>query len=181
MSSAIASRRYASALLDVAEEGNFLDKVTEDLQKVQEILAQSRELVNALKSPLIKGDAKARILQEIFSRDVSDKVLLFMTLLAKKKRAGLLSEVIDEFAALLDEKKGIVNVDVKSAVKLNDEQAKDLVNGLAAYTGKKIRAKMALDEGLIGGITVKIGDTILDGSVKHQLILLKQSLAGEAA
>jgi F-type H+-transporting ATPase subunit delta len=181
MSSVIASRRYASALLDVAEEGNFLDQATEDLSKVQEVLDQNKDLVKALKSPLIKGDAKARILQEIFRNDVGDKVMLFLKLLANKKRAGLLSEVIVEYSALLDEMKGIVNVGINSAVILNDEQAKDLVNGLASYTGKKVRAKMTLDEALIGGVTIKIGDTIIDGSVRHQLFMLHKALAGEAA
>lgn len=168
-------------MLDVAEEGNFLDKATEDLQKIKDVLDQSRELIMALRSPLVKGDAKARILHEIFRNDIGDKVMLFLKLLANKKRAGLLPEVIEEFHALLDEKKGVVNVEVKSAVKLGDDQAKELVNGLASYTGKKIRAKMTLDEALIGGVTVKIGDTILDGSVRHQLVLLKHALAGEAA
>ena len=107
--------------------------------------------------------------------------MIFLKLLAHKKRANLLDEVVGEFNILLDEKNGIVNADVKSAVKMNDDQARELVNGLSVRTGKKIRAKMSLDETLIGGFTVKIGDTILDGSVSHQLQLLRKALAGEAA
>ena len=181
MSSAIASRRYAAALLDVAEEGDFLVQVTSDLQNIREVLSQSRELQLALKSPLIKGDHKSRILEEIFGSSSCDKTMIFLKLLAHKKRANLLDEVVGEFNILLDEKNGIVNADVKSAVKMNDDQARELVNGLSVRTGKKIRAKMSLDETLIGGFTVKIGDTILDGSVSHQLQLLRKALAGEAA
>jgi len=59
---------------------------------------------------------------------------------------------------------------------LSDEQAKDLVNKLANYTGKKVRAKMKLEEALLGGVTVKIEDTIIDGSVRHQLQMMKKSL-----
>ncbi|MBN1928701.1 MAG: F0F1 ATP synthase subunit delta [Chlorobiaceae bacterium] len=179
MSSAIASRRYALALLDVAVEANFLDKVTEDLQKIQEVLSGSRELVLALRSPLINVDLKSRILEEIFSKEIGEKTMLFIKLLAHKKRANLLPGVITEFNALLDERNGVINADVKSAVKLSDEQAKELVNGLSQRTGKKIRAKMLLDENLIGGVTVKIGDTILDGSIQHQLQLLRNSLVAE--
>jgi F-type H+-transporting ATPase subunit delta len=181
MSSAIASRRYASALLDVAVDGNFLERVNEDLQKIDEVLSQSRELLVALRSPLINGDKKSHLLEEIFRNDIGEKTMLFVKLLAHKKRAGLLPEVIGEFATLLDEKNGVVNADVKSAVKLSDDQAKDLVNGLSVRTGKKIRAKISLDEALIGGVTVKIGDTILDGSVSHQLQLLRKALVGESA
>ncbi|NTV02303.1 MAG: F0F1 ATP synthase subunit delta [Chlorobiaceae bacterium] len=181
MSSAIASRRYASALLDVAVDAHFLETVTADLQLVQETLAGSRELQLALKSPLIKGDTKFRILEEIFDGKIGEKTMIFLKLLSHKKRANLIDEVVTEFGTLLDEMNGYLNADVKSAVKLSDDQARDLVNGLSTRTGKKIRAKMALDESLIGGFTVKIGDTILDGSVSHQLQLLRKSLSSEMA
>jgi F-type H+-transporting ATPase subunit delta len=176
MSSAIAGRRYAVALLEVAVEGNFLEKVTDDLQKIQEVLGSSHELVVALKSPLINVDLKSRILEEIFKDVVDKKTMTFIKLLAHKKRANLLKEVIAAFNELLDERNGVVNADVKSAIRLNEEQAKELVNKLSARTGKKIRAKMSLDESLIGGVTVKIGDTILDGSISHQLDMLRTSL-----
>jgi F-type H+-transporting ATPase subunit delta len=181
MSSAIASRRYALALLEVAAEGNFLEAVTEDLQNIQEVLGQSRDLQRSLKSPLIKGDLKSRILEEIFRGQVNDKTMIFLKLLAHKKRADLISDVVTEFNTLLDERNGYLNAEVKSAVKLNEEQARELVNGLSARTGKKIRARMSLDESLLGGFTVKIGDTILDGSVSHQLKLLRKSLMAESA
>lgn len=181
MSSAIASRRYALALLDVAVEGNFLEMVTEDLQKIQEVLSGSHELVLALKSPLINVDIKSRILEEVFAREISQKTMIFIKLLAHKKRANLLAGVISEFNALIDEKNGVINADVKSAVKLSDDQAKELVNGLSIRTGKKIRARMSLDESLIGGVTVKIGDTILDGSISHQLQQLRTSLSAQTA
>jgi F-type H+-transporting ATPase subunit delta len=181
MSSAIAGRRYAVALLDVAVEGNFLERVTEDLQKIQEVLGTSHELVVALKSPLINVDLKSRILEEIFKSEIDAKTMIFIKLLAHKKRANLLADVIAEFNALIDERNGVINADVKSAVKLSEEQAKELVNGLSSRTGKKIRARMSLDESLIGGVTVKIGDTILDGSISHQLQMLKNSLVSESA
>ena len=181
MSSAIAGRRYAVALLEVAVEGNFLEKVTEDLQKIQEVLGSSHELVVALKSPLINVDLKSRILEEIFKSEIDQKTMTFIKLLAHKKRANLLGDVITEFNALLDERNGVINADVKSAVRLSEDQAKELVNGLSSRTGKKIRAKMSLDESLIGGVTVKIGDTILDGSISHQLQMLRSSLVAETA
>lgn len=176
MSSVITGRRYASALLAAAEEGKFLDHALEALNNIKETLDHSRDLVHVLRSPLINGDQKTHILEEVFKDIADEKVMIFLRLLARKKRAGLLPEIIAEFHKLLDEKNGVINVDVNSAVKLSDEQAKELVNKLAAYTGKKVRATMALREDLLGGVTIKIGDTILDGSVKHQLKLLKQSL-----
>jgi len=176
MSSLIASRRYASALLSAAEEGNFLDIIVEELQVIKEVLEHSRDLVHALRSPLVKGDKKIHILEEVFRGSVGEKMFLFLKLVARKKRAGLLPEIIDEFQILLDEKRGIINVDVTSAVQLSDEQTDELVTRLAAFTGKKIRARMAVNEQFIGGVAVKIGDTIYDGSISHQLQVLRQTL-----
>ncbi|MBM3163468.1 MAG: F0F1 ATP synthase subunit delta [Chlorobi bacterium] len=176
MSSVIASRRYASALLSAAEEGKFLEEATEALNNIKETLDHSRDLVHTLKSPLINGDQKTHILEAIFKETAGEKVMIFLKLLAHKKRAGQLPEIISEYHKLLDEKNGVINVDVQSAVKLSDEQAKELVNKLAVYTGKKIRAKMSLREELLGGVTIKIDDTILDGSVRHQLQMMKKTL-----
>ncbi|MEE9903999.1 MAG: F0F1 ATP synthase subunit delta [Chlorobium sp.] len=177
MSSVIASRRYASALLSAAEEGRFLDQATEALGAIKETLDHSRDLVHVLRSPLINGDKKSHILEAVFKDIADDRLMIFLKLLARKKRAGLLPEIITEFRTLLDERNGVINIDVSSAVKLSEEQSKDLVNQLSMFTGKKVRAKMTLREELLGGVTIKIGDTILDGSVKHQLQLLRQSLS----
>jgi F-type H+-transporting ATPase subunit delta len=176
MSTLIASRRYASALLSAAEEGNFLDQIVGELDVIKEVLENSRDLVYALRSPLVKGDKKIHILEEIFRNSVGEKMFLFLKLVARKKRAGLLPEIIDEFQILLDEKRGVINVDITSAVKLSDEQAEELIARLAAFTGKQIRARMSLDEQFIGGVTVKIGDTIYDGSISHKLLMLRQAL-----
>jgi F-type H+-transporting ATPase subunit delta len=176
MSTLIASRRYASALLSAAEEGNFLDQIVEELQVIKEVLEHSRDLVHALRSPLVKGDKKIHILEEVFRGSIGEKMFLFLKLIAKKKRAGLLPEIIDEFQILLDEKRGIINVDVTSAIQLSDGQTRELVDRLAAFTGKKIRARMAINEQFIGGVAVKIGDTIYDGSISHQLQMLRQTL-----
>ncbi len=180
MSTVIASRRYASALLSAAEEGNFLDQIIEELHLIREVLLNSRDLVHALRSPLVKGDRKIHILEEVFHGLVGEKMFLFLKLIAHKKRAGLLPEIIDEFQLLLDEKRGVINVDITSAVELSVAQSEELVNRLGSYTGKKIRAKIALDAELIGGVTVKIGDTIHDGSISHQLELLKAAFVAGA-
>ena len=176
MSSLIASRRYASALLSAAEEGNFLDLIVDELQVIKEVLENSRDLVHALRSPLVKGDKKIHILEEIFRDSIGEKMFLFLKLVARKKRAGLLPEIIDEFQVLLDEKRGVINVEITSAVQLSDEQAGELVTKIAAFTGKKIRPTMLVNEQFIGGVAIKIGDTIYDGTISHQLQLFRRTL-----
>jgi len=181
MSSVITSRRYASALLSAAEEGNFLQQIVEELQVIKVVLEHSRDLVQALRSPLVKGDKNIHILEDIFKDSIGEKLFIFLKLVARKKRAGLLPEIIDEFQVLLDEKRGIINVEITSAVKLSDEQSNELVKRLEVYTGKKIRASIAINESLIGGVSVKIGDTIFDGSISHQLQRFRQALTADKA
>ncbi|NTV92647.1 MAG: F0F1 ATP synthase subunit delta [Chlorobiaceae bacterium] len=179
MSSVIASRRYASALLSAAEDGGFVDQATQELSQIKEVLDHSRELVHVLRSPVINADKKIHILQEVFRETVGEKVMIFLKLIAKKKRSGMLPEIINEYQKLLDEANGIINVSITSATAMSDEQVSALVAKLSSYTGKTIREKMSLNGDLLGGVTVKIGDTILDGSVRHQLQLLKKTLVSE--
>ncbi len=181
MSTLIASRRYASALLSAAEEGNFLDQIVEELKVVREVLGNSRDLLHALRSPIIKGDRKIHILEEVFRGSVGEKMHLFLRLIALKKRAGLLPEIISEFEILLDEKRGVVNADVTSAVALSESQQSELIRRLEEYTGKQVRPNVSVDETLLGGMAVKIGDTIFDGSVSHQLQMFRQALLAETA
>ncbi|RTY36679.1 F0F1 ATP synthase subunit delta [Chlorobium phaeovibrioides] len=181
MSSVIASRRYAYAFLSAAEAGGFLETVTGEMQMVGETLAASRDLQRALASPLINADRKTHLLEEIFAEAVGDKMMLFLRLIAHKKRAGILGGITQEFAALLDEKNGIVNAAVTSATELSESQQKALSRSLDGYTGKKVRSAMKIDESLIGGLSVKIGDTIFDGSVRHQLQLLREKLVAVEA
>jgi len=181
MSSLIASRRYASSLLTAAVEGNFLDQIVQELEVIREVLHNSHDLVCVLRSPVIKGDKKIKILQDVFGNSVGEKMFLFLRLVTKKKRAGQLPEIISEFQALLDERQGVVNADIVSAVALSDEESAALVSRLESYTGKRVRARLSVNEAFIGGVSVKIGDTIFDGTISHQLTKLKETLLAETA
>ena len=179
MSSLIASRRYASALLTAAVEGNFLDQIVREFEVIKEVLHNSRDLVHTLRSPVVNGDKKIKILEEIFRGSVGDQMFVFLRLVTRKKRAGQLPEIIDEFQILLDERMGVVNADIVSAVSLSDAQSAELVARLEAYTGKRVRTRLSTNAAFIGGVSVKIGDTIFDGTISHQLSKLRETLVSE--
>lgn len=172
----IVGRRYALALIEVAEQQNKLGDMIKDLAVVDEAISWSKELRLALHSPLIQGYKKAAFLTTLFQGQVSDQTVAFLKLLANKGRANLLAAVIQEFKTLLDEKSGIITVEVKSAVELDDVQSEELKQKLEKFTAKKIRIRLATDKELIGGLTVKIGDTVLDGTIKHKLEMLREQL-----
>jgi len=171
----IVGRRYALALLEVAEEKNLIQSFLNDFEIIEKALNEVKELDLAITSPLIQADKKDAILKNIFQDKVSEEISGFLHLISKKGRANALKEIIEAFKVLLDEKNGIVEVDVKSAVELDKIQSDALKQKLDRYTSKNTRIRLSVDKELIGGLTVKIGDTVLDSSIKHQLAQLSDS------
>jgi F-type H+-transporting ATPase subunit delta len=97
----------------------------------------------------------------------------FIDLVVAKQREKHLPEIIEQFALLRDEKMGIVSIDVTSAVEFTPSQEKDLNNELERYTKKKVRVRLTVDRAIKAGLVVRIGDTVLDASMRRQLELLK--------
>lgn len=167
------ARRYAVALMTAAEESRSIDSVAADLQKVGKLLKDSRDLVLFLNSPVIPARKKALVLRELFENKVGKEVLTFFLLLARKGREDVIPDIVGQFAALLDQRQGIVDANVKAAFAIDKEQEQLLKKRLEAYTAKTVRMDIGIDESLKGGLVIQIGDTVLDGSVRHQLELLK--------
>ncbi|ACF13844.1 ATP synthase F1, delta subunit [Chloroherpeton thalassium ATCC 35110] len=176
----IVGRRYALALMEVAVDQNIVGQVMADFELIEQTMVEAKQLRLAIQSPLIQAYKKAALLKEVFGGKVSQQVATFLFLLASKNRAEYLPEVIQEYRALLDEQNGVISVDIKTAVDLDDKQTKQLKDKLEAYTSKKVRVHLATDKQLIGGLTIQIGDTVLDGSIRHQLAMLKNNLAAGA-
>lgn len=168
------ARRYAHALMMTAESPKAIDEIAGDLESIKSVLAGSRELRRFIDSPIITAKKKLSILRELFSSRVSKITMSFLELLIEKRREGAILEVIEQYMTLRDSKYGIVNVDVSSAVEISPQQEKSLSEKLEQYTKKKVRVRFALDTALKGGLVVKIGDTVLDASVKRQLELMRE-------
>lgn len=169
-----AARRYATALLELAEEQNSVEKVLEDIRFVHHTIDDSRELMLFLKSPIVKPDKKVAALKEIFSDELGELVNQFIVLLANKKRADLLDEVVAAFIEKYNIHAGIVNIEARVAQPLNDDQQSKLKEMLEKTTGKTVNLKITEQPELKGGLAVKINDTIIDGSVKHKLEQLEE-------
>ena len=167
------ARRYAVALMTAAEESRSIDSVAGDLQWVGKLLKESRGLVLFLISPVIPARKKMIAFRELLENKVGKEVLTFFLLLARKGREDVIPDIVGQFGALLDERQGIVDARVKSAVPIEKEQEQLLKKRLETYTSKKVRMEFGIDKSLRGGLVIQIGDTVLDGSVRHQLELLK--------
>ncbi len=166
--------RYARSLMELARDKGKLDAMQADMKLVESTCAENRELVVLLKSPVVKADAKQRILQAIFGEKVGDITRQYLTILVRKGREELLPDVATAFGELFKADQNIVTAEVHSAVPL-DAGARAQVLALAEkqHPGKMIDLQEKVDTSLIGGVSIRIGDEQYDGTVKRRLADLR--------
>ena len=181
MSESRAAYRYALSLLEVAEEFKQLEGASADLDNLAVLLKDSAEFRRFLRSPLIRTEKKKVVLQELFEGKTSDVTYHFLRLLVAKNREMILPEIIVQFKRLRDERLGILEVTVQSAAPLDERQKKELIAHLEGVTKKRVRMTAVIEASLIGGIALRYGDTVWDGSIRRQLDSLRRRLVGENA
>ncbi len=167
-----AAYRYALAILGVAEESKQLDAVSTDFDFMDGVIQSSREFQLFLKSPVITTEKKKVVLGEIFKDKVSQITNLFIQLCATKGREDILPEIIQQFKKLRDSRLGLLKAEVRIATQMSNEQQQLLIEQLNKRTGKSVRLDIKQDPSILGGFTVQYEDTVLDGSVRHQLEVL---------
>jgi F-type H+-transporting ATPase subunit delta len=170
-----AAGRYARAILEVAVDSDSLEKEKEDMQFINLTIESSRELKLFLQSPLIKKAIKINVLKEIFEGKVQQSTMNLLILLAEKSREKLLLDITRSFISLYKKHHGIIDVKVETAFELDEDQKTKLLKVLESETGKKVQMDLNVQKELMGGLTVRIDDTIIDGSVKYKLSQLKES------
>ena len=151
-------------------------------KRLNELVGRFLEEVNYLRAvlllPLISDDRKYKILDDAFGDRVTASSLSFLKLMVRKRREDLIEEALREFRVLLAELENTVDAEAASAVPLTAEQSASLTASLQTMTGKTVRLTAHLDPSLVGGVVVRIGDTVIDGSVRGQLARLEQQLLG---
>jgi F-type H+-transporting ATPase subunit delta len=174
------TRRYAAALADVALEGGVAEAVQQELAGFARLWGDSSELRNFLASPAVPRSEKFALIEKLIARMNASRVLRnFLCVLVENHRTPLLAELPAAFRAELDRRLGIAEAEVTSSYALTHAEQEELRRALERFTGKQVRAEYRLDEGLIGGLVVRIGSTVLDGSVRSQLARLRTQLASE--
>ena len=171
-----AAKRYATALLELAKERDEVEEILEDIEFIHNTLDDSRELVVFLKSPVIKFDDKTEALEALFFDEITEPTQLFLKLLSRKDRINLLHQITEAFVEKYKDYAGIITVDVYIAREMNDQQRDSLHNNLEEKTQKKVDMNIIQDESLKGGMAIRIDDTVIDGTVKHKLEKLEESL-----
>ncbi len=174
-------RRYAQALFDTAARAGSVDQVEEDLRAMTQVFTSSPRLVQVLRAPVIAGERKQRLVEQLFGTRVSPLTLRFLILVITRRREEILDAVYPEFQRLANEQRGLMTVQVTSATPLSDAERSSLSAALARKTGKRVVLEGRLDPSIIGGLVLRIGDTIVDGSVRTRLQQLRNRLLVGAA
>ncbi|KYG78102.1 ATP synthase F1 subunit delta [Roseivirga spongicola] len=165
--------RYAKSLLDLAVEKKVLEEVNKDMQLLTGIAEESRDLVLMLKSPIISHDKKLSVLDKVFKGKVNDMTMSFFTILTKKHREAYLIPVAEEFHHQYNVFKGIEEATITTTFPLNDALRKEFINLVERISSKKVELTEKIDESLIGGFILKIGDRQIDDSINSKLKALR--------
>lgn len=168
--------RYANSLFEIAQEENAIKRYEADLNLVKQVLCQDADILSFFMHFNVSKEAKKETLDRAFKESVSPYVLNFIKLLVDKNRADSLVEIIDAFHILTNEYLGIKEGTVYSSLPLTKEEITEIEKAVSKKMNAKIILKNLVDESLIGGVKVMVGNHVIDGSIKNKMDLLKQEL-----
>ncbi len=150
-----AARRYSTALYDVAEEKGQLIEVTDDITNVLGLINDNKNLELFFASPIISKEKKLSIVKDIFGGKLSELTLDFINLLVSRRRESLINGIFEDFLNLKKEKDGIVDVQVKTSVELNDDEKMKMKQKIDSYTKLKSNLSFEIDKSYRGRVCCK--------------------------
>jgi F-type H+-transporting ATPase subunit delta len=163
--------------LAIGKEDGQAEIYQKELAAFAKLLDENKELQMAISNPLYDEESRKKVLVAVIETVAPSKTMQsFLSLLFDKGRIQYLGDIYLYYEKLTDELANIMRADVLSAVELPEESVERIKTALSEQTGKKVTIETAVDPSLIGGVITKIGDLVLDGSVRTQLISLKESL-----
>jgi F-type H+-transporting ATPase subunit delta len=173
------AQTYAKALCAIAEEKNMLDKFEFQLKQAEGLFKENPDLYNLLHHPRVPKKVKMETVDTIFSGELDELLKNFLLLLVEKRREMAFHGIVNEYVKLANIARNIVEVEVTLVRDISDKQKQALADKLAQVIGKKITLKINFDEAILGGVIIRIGDKLIDGSVVRQLETLKSNILSQ--
>ncbi|WP_340116018.1 F0F1 ATP synthase subunit delta [Pelagibius sp. 7325] len=171
--------RYASALLDLADEQKALDQVSGDLQTLRSMIGESEDLRRLLGSPVITRDEQRRAMTALMEKaGIGQLTQRFVLVVANNRRLFALRAMIEGYLAELARRRGEITAAVTSARSLSDAQQAALLDALRSAVGSKVQLDLKVDPALIGGMIVKVGSRMIDSSLRSKLQRLQLAMKG---
>lgn len=179
MKNTILANRYAKALFAVAQEENAFEEYAKHLNELADTFASVPEVGDALVNPVYPLEVREKVMDHIIvALDASPIMRNFLLLVVRKKRAAVLPEIAEAFQGLVDQLANTCQGTVVSAIELDETLKQKVQETLEKLTGKTVVLTTKVDPSIIGGVVAKVGDLVLDGSIKSQLTGLKESIKG---
>jgi F-type H+-transporting ATPase subunit delta len=167
---------YARALLELANESNATDATAQELADLQTLVDTVPGFAEYLADPSIGTTERNSIIDKVFKGNVSDLTARFLGVLVEHGKGGLLPHITTAFTALLQAQRNIIEVDVHVAQRLDQDQLDQVRQRVGAALNKEAVIHQYVDESLIGGLVLRVGDQLIDGSVKAQLTQIRQQM-----
>src|SRR5579883_905265 len=171
-----AAHRYALALIETLETNAGMETILQDMRNIHERMIASRDMRVFLQSPVVNKEKKKTILKSLLTGKISEPMMHFIILLCEKRRENVIPLIIQEFNDLCDLRMNIIRPRIASAIELSEKEKKSLEAQLNARYNKSILAVYNINKELRGGVLIQIGDTIIDGSITHQLETLRKRM-----
>ncbi len=172
-----AIRGYAQALFSVAQAEDALEDVQDELFRFARALDQENQLRETLTDPALPVERKKAILQDILGTRASPHTVSIVGFLVEQGKTRELTAIVDELVALASEHRDAAVAEVRTAVQLDDRQRDEIAKALEQATGKKVELKVVVDPSILGGVIARVGDQVIDGSIKRRLELARDQLS----
>jgi F-type H+-transporting ATPase subunit delta len=163
------AKRYARALYEVAKERGLIDRIETEVNSVVDAIKQNADLEKLLMHPHISQAAKKELVKDLFQAKLSDETMNFLNVLIENGREADLAVIQYAYVQLANEERGIADAVVTTAKALTEEEQAKIAENFGKVLNKKLRIHTVVDPSILGGVVVKIGDRLYDGSIKRKL------------
>jgi F-type H+-transporting ATPase subunit delta len=170
------TRGYAEALFRVLQVEGELGNVEDELFRFGKLLEANYDLKQALSDPALPPEQRAKVLDSLLSDKVSPHTLGLLQFIVNQGHARQLPEILSDLSDIAAETRNEAVAEVRTALPLDEEQRTKLAQALSTATGKNVRVKALVDRSVLGGVYAKIGDTVIDGTVRRRLQQLKEQV-----
>lgn len=169
--------RYATAMFEIATEKDVLSQTAQELELVLKVIEDSNALTDVFNHPKMTSAQKKEFIKEGFSKEISQDTLNLLYVLIDNGRMNDFFHVVDNFKELVNEQQGVAEAIVTTVKPLSDEEKKAVNDVFSKKSGKqKLRIQNVVDKDIIGGLIVRIGDRVYDGSISRQLEQIQKKM-----
>lgn len=173
----VIASRYAEALFQVGEDTNSTTELYEELKAIVDILKSNKDFYGVLKSPLVGKLDKKSLVEKVFAGQISANLNNFLKIMIDKERVSAIEAVEKSFKELLNEKNNVIEGIAITAVAMSKDDIKELEAKLSSKYNKNVTLENQVDQSILGGVLVRLGNEEIDGTVKSRLSKMKDQLS----